>query len=220
LDLTLRSKNGIVNGTKMYIGVNHRDFDSSPFIEQIREQVFNRQLESPFPNGKQSYRPFRFLKNIMVDHCPNAFGCLLGLNLDPKSNEKIFTICYSGDTRPCTNLVQSCNHFTKSCGEKVSFLLHEATFDNDERGKLEAKKKRHATIEEAKHVASQMSVNSTLLTHFSQRYPKLPPGFDRDTNHNVGFAIDGMLIPLQNENLQQSMVTLTHLAVAVLSREK
>ncbi|GFH55818.1 hypothetical protein CTEN210_12294 [Chaetoceros tenuissimus] len=219
LDLSLRCKNGFLNGKKMYIGVNHRDFDSSPFTEQIRQQVFNIELDSSFPNEKQSYRPFRFLKNVMVDHCPNAFGCLFGLNPASIMDKKIFTICYSGDTRPSSNLVQACNHFTYSCGDKVSFLLHEATFDNDERGKVEAKKKRHTTIEEAKNIASQISVDTTLLTHFSQRYPKLPPGFDRDTNHNVGFAFDGMLIPLQNTNLKQAMVQVTCLAVAVLSGE-
>ena len=222
LDLSLYCKNGILNGKKMYIGLNHRDFDSSPFTEQIREQVFNIELENPFPNGEQSYRPFRFLKNIMVDHCPNAFGCILGLNSASNMDDKVFTICYSGDTRPSPNLIQACNHFTHCCGDNISFLLHEATFDNDERGKVEAKKKRHSTIEEAKHVASQISVDSTLLTHFSQRYPKLPPGFDRDINHNVGFAFDGMLIPLRNENLQQTMAQVTCLTVAVLlsGREK
>ena len=58
---------------------------------------------------------------------------------------------------------------------------HEATFDDDEKGKGEAIRKRHSMVEEAMGIANQIDLDSILMTHFSQRYPKFPPGHDADT---------------------------------------
>ena len=55
----------------------------------------------------------------------------------------------------------------------ASLLIHEATFD-DTKGE-EAKAKRHSTVNEALTIAKDMNVFRVILTHFSQRYPKIPP---------------------------------------------
>ncbi|KAG0231928.1 Zinc phosphodiesterase ELAC protein 2 [Actinomortierella wolfii] len=71
---------------------------------------------------------------------------------------------YSGDTRPCNNLVEA--------GMGATVLLHEATFEDDM--VLEARNKNHSTTSEAIRVGEGMNAQFTLLTHFSQRYPKIP----------------------------------------------
>jgi len=43
-------------------------------------------------------------------------------------------------------------------------------------GALQAVSKRHSTTEEALQVAASMGAYRTILTHFSQRYPKIPVG--------------------------------------------
>ena len=40
----------------------------------------------------------------------------------------------------------------------------------------QAVSKRHSTTEEALRVAASMGAYRTILTHFSQRYPKIPVG--------------------------------------------
>jgi ribonuclease Z len=94
------------------------------------------------------------------------------------------------------NLVRSCQHIDLG----ISLLIHEATFDDDEHGLAEAIKKRHSTVLEALGVAKDMRAEACLLTHFSQRYPKTPPG-KGVVQKCVGFAIDGMCIPLTPEAL-------------------
>ena len=43
---------------------------------------------------------------------------------------------------------------------------------------FQAEQKRHSTVTEALTVAEQMGAFCTVLTHFSQRYPRLPPCTD------------------------------------------
>lgn len=51
-------------------------------------------------------------------------------------------------------------------------LLHEATFDDELKGDAEAKQ--HCTTSEAIGVGMAMGARRVLLTHFSQRYQKIP----------------------------------------------
>jgi ribonuclease Z len=72
-------------------------------------------------------------------------------------------------------------------------LIHEATFE-DELIK-EAVLKRHSTTSEAIDVARRMNAAYTLLTHFSQRYPKVPI-VDDSIYKNTGIAFDLMHVDL------------------------
>ena len=51
-------------------------------------------------------------------------------------------------------------------------MIHEATFDDELKGDAYAKK--HSTTSEALGVGKRMNARRILLTHFSQRYQKIP----------------------------------------------
>lgn len=98
------------------------------------------------------------ITSVPVWHCYDSYGLVLQLRNGLK-------IVYSGDTRPCRQLV--------TAGMHASLLIHEATFDDSMAD--DAVKKKHSTVGEALEVARQMRAKEVVLTHFSQRYPKLPP---------------------------------------------
>ena len=58
-------------------------------------------------------------------------------------------------------------------GFGCTVLIHEATLEEDML--VEAREKRHSTTKQALQVATHMHAQTTVLTHFSQRYPKIPP---------------------------------------------
>ncbi|GAA6009767.1 hypothetical protein JCM10207_004185 [Rhodosporidiobolus poonsookiae] len=74
-------------------------------------------------------------------------------------------VVFSGDTMPCEDLAVA--------GKGASLLVHEATIDDD-KPEL-ARAKGHSTFGEAIGIATRMEARHLLLTHFSARYPKLPP---------------------------------------------
>ena len=90
-----------------------------------------------------------------------------------------FKFSYSGDCRPCEEFVR--------IGNGSTVLLHEATFDDELRGDAEAKK--HSTTSEAIGVGMAMGARRIILTHFSQRYQKIPVmedmGFMGINPHNL-----------------------------------
>ncbi len=53
-------------------------------------------------------------------------------------------------------------------------MIHEATFEDTDEGRVNAVLKRHSTAGEAVGVADASDAVHCLLTHFSARYPKLP----------------------------------------------
>jgi len=92
-----------------------------------------------------------------VPHCHGARGVALTF---PDG----FKLSYSGDARPSRKLVE--------IGMNSTVLLHEATFDDELQG--DAKAKRHSTTSEALGVGLAMKAKRVVLTHFSQRYSKIP----------------------------------------------
>ncbi|KAK6406128.1 hypothetical protein LTR81_019229, partial [Elasticomyces elasticus] len=75
-----------------------------------------------------------------------------------------FKASYSGDCRP--------SHDFSRIGKGSTVCIHEATFDDELQGDAEAKN--HSTTSEALGIAQKMSAKACVLTHFSQRYQKLP----------------------------------------------
>ena len=61
-------------------------------------------------------------------------------------------------------------------GSGSTVLVHEATFDDDLRPDAVAKK--HSTISEAIGVGVRMGAKNVILTHFSQRFSKMPTMHD------------------------------------------
>lgn len=113
---------------------------------------------------------------------------------------------YSGDTRPCERLT--------AAGAGATLLIHEATFEPALRA--HALRKRHSTSDEAIAAGGRMRAYRTLLTHFSQRYPKLPAGLDAAAavwRARPLLAFDGMVLPF---SLLPELPALTPLIAAAL----
>ena len=97
------------------------------------------------------------LQSVYVLHCAGAKA----VSMTWPSGLKI---SYSGDCRPS-------KRFT-IIGRDSTVLIHEATFDDALSGDAEAK--RHSTTREAIGVGLEMRAKRIILTHFSQRYSKIP----------------------------------------------
>lgn len=80
-------------------------------------------------------------------------------------------------------------------GQDSDLLIHEATFEDSL--VAEARSKYHSTSYEAIDVGMQMRAKFTLLTHFSQRYFKLPL-ITEHFKENVGIAFDNMEVSSLN----------------------
>lgn len=104
----------------------------------------------------------------------------------------VFTpIRYSGDTVPTQKLVQA--------GENATLLIHESTMADDQAEMAAAKM--HSTVGQAIEIGRRyahffvvkatlftlvhrMKARNILLTHFSARYPNIPPSVTAE--HNPG----------------------------------
>ncbi|CAN8321520.1 unnamed protein product [Cochlearia groenlandica] len=126
------------------------------------------------------------LVSFPVVHCPQAFGVVVKAAERLNSiGEKIpgWKMVYSGDTRPCPETVEA--------SKDATILIHEATFED---ALLEeALAKNHSTTKEAIDMGSSANVYRIVLTHFSQRYPKIPV-IDESHTHNTCIAFDLMSI--------------------------
>ncbi|ESQ30237.1 hypothetical protein EUTSA_v10011231mg [Eutrema salsugineum] len=126
------------------------------------------------------------LISFPVVHCPQAFGVVVKAAERLNSvGEKIpgWKMVYSGDTRPCPEIVEA--------SRDATILIHEATFEDDLID--EALAKNHSTTKEAIDMGSSAGVYRIVLTHFSQRYPKIPV-IDETHMHNTCIAFDLMSI--------------------------
>ena len=115
------------------------------------------------------------LRTVPVLHCRAAYGVVLQY----PGAEKVV---YSGDTRPCPELINA--------GQGADLLIHEATFEDEL--VQDAIERRHCTVSEALEVAGKMNAHFTLLTHFSQRYPKVSPALlnSECARQKTGIAFD------------------------------
>ena len=99
----------------------------------------------------------REMATCFVDHCYGAQAVSLTF-LDG------FKVSYSGDCRPSALFAK--------IGQDSTVLIHEATLEDDLAGDALAKK--HSTTSEAIGVGIAMRARRLVLTHFSQRYSKIP----------------------------------------------
>jgi ribonuclease Z len=103
-----------------------------------------------------------------------------------KNPNDTIKITYSGDTMPCEALID--------IGKNSDILIHEATMEDDLW--KEARVKMHSTVSEAVSVGQRMSARFTILTHFSQRYAKIPLLAKNLANVAIGF--DNMEVTLND----------------------
>lgn len=99
---------------------------------------------------------------------------------------KTVKITYSGDTLPSEDLV--------NLGRNSDVLIHEATMEDDLAA--EAKIKMHSTVSQAIEIGHKMNAKFTILTHFSQRYAKIP--LLENNIENVAVAFDNMEVTLND----------------------
>lgn len=99
-----------------------------------------------------------------VDHrARHCYGIVVRIDNQDESDAS-FSFAFSGDTRPTTNL--------ENAARGVDLYIHEATMQEDEAH--EAYQRGHSTINGAIQSGRNAGADVVLLTHFSQRYPKMP----------------------------------------------
>lgn len=134
------------------------------------------QLGTPLNDEKTAELGLNYISTCLVRHCPHAFGIAFEINADEP-----FKLTYSGDTIPCDELVR--------LGNNSTLLIHEATMEDEL--VEQAQYKMHSTLSQAIEQGVKMNAKYTLLTHFSQRYAKIPR-IEGAINKNVGIAFDNM----------------------------
>jgi len=128
------------------------------------------------------------VETCLVPHCPQAYGIAM-------THETGWKIVYSGDCRPSIELAQ--------IGRNATLCIHEATVANSE--PRDALDKMHCTTDEAISIGKRMNAKFILLTHFSQKWSKVPEfvlewserGHGDDSKYeNVGIAFDHMSVKI------------------------
>ncbi|KAI1283166.1 Ribonuclease Z, mitochondrial [Halotydeus destructor] len=125
------------------------------------------------------------LQTARVKHCRDSFG----ISITTADND-YFKISYSGDS------AQPSPHFD-SIAKSSNVLIHEATMEDEL--EEEAKIKNHSTTSQAIEVADRVNAEYLILTHFSQRYAKLPIISETmKKKKKIGIAFDNMRITRSN----------------------
>ncbi|KAL3822251.1 hypothetical protein ACHAXA_005884 [Cyclostephanos tholiformis] len=132
------------------------------------------------PLGKRLYDELGITNcmSIPVAHCIRSYAVVI-------DGTSFGRVAYSGDCRPSVRFAD--------VGLGTDLLIHEATFEDGMEN--DAVLKRHSTVGEAIDIASKMNAKSLVLTHFSQRYPKIPPmkrSNHKETQIPIVFAFDFM----------------------------
>ena len=139
------------------------------------------------------------LESVAVDHCHLSYGVVI-------VSKTGWKLVFSGDTTPDRRLWER--------GNNATLLIHEATFDSDM--VADAKKKKHSTVAGAIDVGQRMNAKHLILTHFSQRYPKLPVLRNEEKAktrlNNVSVSFDLMSVRMsQLEWLPRMLPALQHM---------
>ncbi|GAA5944075.1 tRNase Z [Sporobolomyces koalae] len=157
------------SNARIYVYEQHQLFDLGLDSKSDVRFIDNHHLEpgkSPLGNsrGERAYTEvlkilgLETIVAVPVLHRCRAWGAVI-------THKSGWRIVFSGDTMPCEDLVLH--------GQDASVLVHEATIEDGL--PLVAQAKGHSTFAQAIDVATRMRARHLLLTHFSARYPKLPP---------------------------------------------
>ncbi|XP_053675250.1 ribonuclease Z, mitochondrial [Anopheles nili] len=153
-------------------------------------------LETPLKDEMLLDMGIKEVATCRVRHCPHSFGVALkveALGTYPNANVNgDIKITYSGDTMPCDSLIE--------LGRDSTVLIHEATMEDELAA--EARVKMHSTLSQAIGQGRKMNARYTLLTHFSQRYAKIPrlrPDQQQSgLGTDLGIAFDNMEVTLDD----------------------
>jgi ribonuclease Z len=139
------------------------------------------------PHHYPSLLGLRNIQAVSVNHCHGAKAVAMTFPNVIETTKEPFKIAYSGDCRPSA-------HFA-AIGARATVLIHEATFEDELIGDAQAKK--HSTVREALGVGSLMEAKCVVLTHFSQRYQKIP------VMDNFWTAADAVTEAIKGEEQEQ-----------------
>jgi len=134
-------------------------FNAYDLIPHYLRTATNRpsKLDQGLYDGLLDLMSLKSIETCFVPHCLAAYG----IGITDKSG---FKVVYSGDCRPSRELV--------ALGQDATLLIHEATLADHELDS--ALEKMHSTTSEAIDVGRQMNAQNIFLTHFSQRYVRVP----------------------------------------------
>lgn len=127
------------------------------------------------------------VRTFRVVHCKDSFGITITTRGNINNiEEDPFKIVYSGDAMQSPQLV--------TAGQNCDLLIHEATMEDDLAE--DAKIKRHCTTSQAIEMGIRCKARNIILTHFSQRYAKIPMISEEllKACRNVSTAFDNMRI--------------------------
>ncbi|OMO69077.1 zinc phosphodiesterase ELAC protein 2-like protein [Corchorus olitorius] len=181
-------------------GIKHFDL-ASKFSESLQGSSKRRKLSVPVDNVA-TFPLLKRLKKVLneaglerlvsfpVVHCPEAFGVIL------KAADRINS---SGKVIPGWKVVlfkdqidtQSFSIVAAHASPASSSFSLKATFEDGMDG--EAIAKNHSTTKEAIEVGDSAAAYRIILTHFSQRYPKVP-ALDETSMQKTCIAFDFMSI--------------------------
>jgi ribonuclease Z len=164
--LVVASDNGMLQWLEEYSEVENYGYNRvQPVIMSHRTNV---PYEWYFDKEQRKSVGLNNIKACPVNHCNGALAVVFNFPNGLK-------VAYSGDCRPSRDFAQ--------IGQGATLLIHEATFDDELQGDAIAKK--HSTTAEAIEVGRRMNARRILLTHFSQRYQKIPVMENRDGKDQV-----------------------------------
>ncbi len=175
--------------------ISPHDHGKSSSLSILNSFGVNPSAFSAIPKQKyQRIFGFSNIEAVFVRHCHGAMA--VSVTFPPSAADgddvKPLKISYSGDCRP--------SHRFSEIGKDTTVLIHEATFDDELVGDAIAKK--HSTTSEALGVGAKMNAKSVVLTHFSQRYQKIPvlqtvnEGEQEDPLLNAANVVDE---PIEND---------------------
>jgi ribonuclease Z len=137
---------------------------------------------------------FSDIQSVKVAHCHGAMAVSFTFPPSPSDSAQVkpLKVSYSGDCRPSLNFAR--------IGRDTTVLIHEATFDDELQG--DAKAKKHSTTSEALGIGAEMKAKAVVLTHFSQRYQKIPvlQAAQDDEPDNTLLSVKNVAEEAQNED--------------------
>ena len=176
--LVVASDEGMINWLKEYTDVESYGHDRLEPV--ILGRGANWNFDHHFKPEQTQAIGLSSIQACQVEHCHGALAVVFNF---PNG----FKVAYSGDCRPSTQFVE--------IGQGATLLIHEATFDDELQGDAVAKK--HSTTSEALDVGKRMNARRILLTHFSQRYQKIPVMGSEDGKDQVAMvAFDYMRVKI------------------------
>ncbi|TDH67302.1 hypothetical protein CCR75_001673 [Bremia lactucae] len=145
VDTTINGKYTFVENYCFDQAASHRYMDVDTHVEAARAKA---RLKEIFHIAQ--------LECVAVKHAQQSYAVVVTFEDGNK-------LAFSGDCRPSRKLAEK--------AYDAFLLVHEATFEDELL--TEAKEKAHCTVQEAIQVGREANVRHLVLTHFSQRYPKM-----------------------------------------------